>query len=432
MGEIMKILVIGGGGREHALVWKLRQSPQVDKIYCIPGNAGIGELAECSSLSITDFPALVAFAKEKEIDVTVVGPENPLVTGIVDFFEARGLKIFGPRKQAAQIEGSKIFAKKIMEKYNVPTGKAAIFSDYDKAVEYVNLNDPPYVVKADGLAAGKGVIVSHSRETALEALRDCFLERKFGSAGESVIIEEYLVGEEVSVFVFTDGYDLVSMVPAQDYKPACDGNKGPNTGGMGSYSPVPVLSDKAYREIIERIMAPTIKALANEGMKYKGVLYGGIILTEQGPKALEFNCRFGDPETQVVLPRLAGDLAEVIMAVVEGTLAEIDFSWSPRLCVSVVAASAGYPADYETGFEITGLEEAAGVSGVNIFHAGTACRDNKVVTAGGRVLNVSAVGDSFAEARDRAYSAMKKIHFEGIHYRTDIALKPVKLTESKV
>jgi phosphoribosylamine--glycine ligase len=428
----MKVLVIGGGGREHALVWKLHQSPEVDKIYCIPGNAGIAELAECISLSISDLQALADFAKEREIDLTVVGPENPLVAGIVDLFEARGLKIFGPRKEATQIEGSKIFAKKLMEKYNIPTAEAAIFSGYDKAVEYIKKSDPPYVVKADGLAAGKGVAVAYDEETALKALRECFLDKKFGSAGENVIIEECLVGEEVSVFAFTDGNDLVPMVPAQDYKPVYDGNKGPNTGGMGSYSPVPVLSAEAHKEIFDRIMMPTVKALASEGKKYKGVLYGGFILTEQGPKVLEFNCRFGDPETQAILPRFEGDLVQVILAVVEERLAEVDFSWMPQACVSVVAASSGYPAEHETGFEILGLKEASEVAGVSIFHAGTAYNDNKVVTAGGRVLNVSALGNTFMEARDRVYDAIKKIYFEGMHYRTDIALRACKLTESKV
>lgn len=428
----MKVLVIGGGGREHALVWKLHQSPKVDKIYCVPGNAGIGQLAECRNLSISDFSALVDFAREESIDLTVVGPENPLVAGIVDVFESNGLRIFGPRKDAAQIEGSKKFAKQLMQKYNIPTAEAFVFDGYEQAEKHIKASEPPYVVKADGLAAGKGVVIAYDEETALDALKMCFIEKKFGSAGDRVIIEECLVGEEVSVFVLTDGKDVITMAPAQDYKRVFDQDKGPNTGGMGSYSPVPVLADETYRQIVEKIMLHTVDAMAKEGAEYRGVLYGGFILTAEGPKVLEFNCRFGDPETQAIMPRFDGDLAQALLAVTEGKLTEVNFLQKPKVCVSVVAASGGYPLDYDTGFEISGLQEASMLQGVSVFHAGTERQGNKVVTAGGRVLNVSALGDSFIDARDKVYEAIEMITFEGMHYRTDIALRACQTSQSKV
>lgn len=428
----MKVLVIGGGGREHALVWKLHQSAKVNQIYCIPGNAGIAEIANCVKLPISDFPALAAFARVREIDLTIVGPENPLVDGIVDVFEAYGLRIFGPNKEASQMEGSKIFAKQLMQRHNIPTAEAAMFNNYDKAVAYVQENEPPFVVKADGLAAGKGVTVAFDQKTTLQALKNCFIEKRFGLAGTRVMIEEYLIGEEVSVFVLTDGKALVPMAPAQDYKPVFDGNNGPNTGGMGSYSPVPVLSDRVYKRIVEKIMTPVIDALASEGIKYKGVLYGGLVLTDEGPKVLEFNCRFGDPETQAILPRFDGDLAQVLSAVAEERLEKVKFSWKDQACVSVVAASAGYPGDYKTGIEISGLKEASEAAGISIFHAGSAYKGGKVVTAGGRVLNVSALGDTFSQARDKAYDALKRISFKGMHYRTDIALGPSKFRKTEV
>jgi phosphoribosylamine--glycine ligase len=426
----MKILVIGGGGREHALVWKLSQSPEVEKVYCVPGNAGIAGLAECLDLNVSDLQGLASFAREKGIDLTVVGPEQPLVAGIVDVFEQEGLTVFGPRKEAARIEGSKVFAKSLMQKYDIRTADFAVFDNYDEAAEYVIKSEPPYVVKADGLAAGKGVVVARDSDTALQALRGCLIDKQFGKAGERVIIEECLVGEEVSVFVLTDGVELIPMTAAQDYKPVYDDNRGPNTGGMGSYSPVPVLSDHVYQEIIEKIMAPTINALASEGARYQGVLYGGLVLTQAGPKVMEFNCRFGDPETQAFLPRLDGDLAAVLLAVARGEVADAKLSWKDQACVSVVAASQGYPAGYQTGFGIQGLEEASRIPDVTVFHAGTSGGQNSIITAGGRVLNVSALGGSFGEARKKAYDAMNKISFEGMHYRTDIALKAVKLTES--
>lgn len=426
----MKVLVVGGGGRENALVWKLSQSSSVDKIYCIPGNAGIAELAECpaigGALDIQDNCALAKFAEARGIDLTVVGPEAPLVNGIVDEFEARDLPIFGPRRVGAKIEGSKSFAKEIMTRYGIPTGFGQVFVGYEEAVAYMKTHEPPFVVKADGLAAGKGVTVAFDEKTALRALEDCFLKLKFGSAGEKVIIEEYLEGEEVSVLAFTDGRAVLAMVPAQDYKRVFDGDEGPNTGGMGSYSPVPAVTDEIYEEIVDKILKPTIRGLANEGLEYRGVLYGGLMLTAEGPRTLEFNCRFGDPETQAILPRFEGDLARVMLAVVEGKLAGHELHWFPDKCVTVVIASGGYPTDYKKGYEIGGLEDASRMDKVQIFHAGTLFSDGKVVTAGGRVLNVSALGSDFEEARERAYETVGRIHFEGMHYRKDIALRAVE------
>ncbi|MEW6189436.1 MAG: phosphoribosylamine--glycine ligase [Actinomycetota bacterium] len=419
----MRVFVIGGGGREHSLVWKISKSPLVDEIYCVPGNAGISELAHCVNFDIHDNDALAGFAQAKKIDLTVVGPEVPLVGGITDVFEARGLRIFGPRKQAALIEGSKSFAKAIMKKYGIPTGDGVVFTGYEEAVAYVKRHNSPFAVKADGLAGGKGVTVVFDQEAAIGALRDCFIHAKFGSAGKKVIIEEYLEGEEVSVFAFTDGRTVLPMIPAQDYKRVFDGDRGPNTGGMGSYSPVSIITKEIYEEIITGILEPAIAGLFKEGLEYRGVLYGGLILTSEGPKVLEFNCRFGDPESQAILPLLESDLVEIMLAVTEGNLSGYKLQWLPGRCVTVVIASGGYPEDYRRGFEITGLKEASEVPGVQIFHAGTTLEDGKPVTAGGRVLNVSAVGSSFEEARKRAYEAVGKIHFEGMHYRRDIALR---------
>lgn len=420
----MKILVIGGGGREHALVSKLRQSPSVEEIYCIPGNAGIsGESATCVNLNLSEIDALVRFAGGERIDLTVVGPEAPLVKGIVDRFEEAGLRIFGPSSQAAQIEGSKIFAKNLMKKYGIPTAAGLPFFERAEAIAYVNQNEPPFVIKANGLAAGKGVTIVTDREVALDTLEEHFTHHKFGLASERVVIEEFLEGQEVSVLAFTDGKTVSPMIPAQDYKRVYDGDEGPNTGGMGSYAPVPIVTNAIYQEIIGDIIEPTVTALTREGIKYKGVLYGGLILTADGPRVLEFNVRFGDPETQAILPLLQSDLAEIILAVIEERLADFKLSWSSNKCVTVVLASQGYPENYKTGVGITGLEEAGQMRGINVFHAGTALANEKFITAGGRVLNVSASGSTFAEARQRAYAAIEKIHFEGMHYRKDIALR---------
>ncbi len=423
----MKVLIIGSGGREHALTWKLSQSPLVEKIYCAPGNGGTAGIAENLNISVDEIEVLADFAEGENIGLTVVGPEDPLVAGIVNLFEKRGLKIFGPRKEAAQMEGSKSFAKNIMQKYNIPTGFAQTFTDYKEAVNFVESHEMPLVVKADGLAAGKGVFIAENRGEAKKALEDCFVNKRFGSAGNKVIIEEYLEGEEVSLLAFTDGKTVLPMVPAQDYKRIYDGDLGPNTGGMGSYSPVPVVTKNIYDTIVNKVLKPTIEGLANEGIEYRGILYGGIILTKDGPKVLEFNCRFGDPETQAILPRLESDLAEVMFAVVEKRLADFgELKWSKKSCVTVVLASDGYPGKYEKGFEIKGIEDASLEEGIVIFQAGTAMKDESVATAGGRVLNVSALGNDFKEARERAYKAIKKIDFNGIYCRKDIALRAVK------
>lgn len=425
----MKVLVIGGGGREHSLCWKISQSRKVEEIYCAPGNGGISQLAFC--LNITEISKLADFASQNKIDLTVVGPEIPLVEGIVDEFEKRGILIFGPSKGAAKIEGSKSFAKRFMERHTIPTGQAKIFSKdtFRQAKEYILKNsDLPLVVKASGLAAGKGVIVAKDRKTALAALEDCFIEEKFGPAGHKVLIEEYLKGEEVSVFVLTDGETILPLPSAQDYKRIFDQDKGPNTGGMGSYSPAPILSEKLYQEILKTIIEPTIKGLKEEGREYKGVLYGGLILTREGPKALEFNCRFGDPENQAIIPLLDKiDLVELMLAVAEGNLAHFKdkISWSQDKCICVVAASSGYPGPPQVGSEIRGLREAEKVPGVQIFQAGTSLKNGKIITASGRVLNVSAKGSTFREAYRRAYQAMEMIHFDDMHYRKDIGKRVV-------
>lgn len=421
----MRILVVGGGGREHSIAWSISRNSSVAKIYAAPGNAGISSVAECVKLDINSNEELASFAEEKGISLTVVGPEIPLVAGIVDVFSSRGLNIFGPTKEAAQVEGSKSFAKNLMKKYGIPTGEADVFERYDDAVSYVKKRKPPLVVKADGLAAGKGVTVCLDEKQALNALEDCFVKKKFGQAGERVMIEEYLEGEEVTCKAFTDGETVLPMAPAQDYKPVFDGDKGPNTGGMGSYCPVPVVDDKMFNEIIKKALEPTVAALRSEGIIYRGVLYAGLILTKDGPQVLEFNCRFGDPEAQVVLPLLRSDLVEIMLALVEGNLKDYKLRWRKGACVAVVLASQGYPGSYEEGFEITGLDEAAKIEGIHLFHAGTAKKNGKIVTASGRVLNVAAVGGSFKEARERAYQGVEKIHFEGMHHRKDIAERAV-------
>jgi phosphoribosylamine--glycine ligase len=422
----MRVLVVGGGGREHALVWKISRNSSVEKIYAAPGNAGMTSLADCIKVNVNSNEELASFAEEKDIGLTVVGPEAPLVAGIVDIFRSRGLRIFGSTREASQIEGSKSFAKNLMKKYGIPTGDAIIFDDYNEALSFVKKETPPFVVKADGLAAGKGVVVCFDQESALKALDDCFIEKKFGSAGQRVMLEEYLEGEEVTVKAFTDGETVLPMVPVQDYKPVFDGDEGPNTGGMGSYSPVPAVDEATYQSIVNSILEPTVQALRNEGIIYQGVLYAGIILTRDGPKVLEFNCRFGDPESQAIFPLLYSDLVEIMMALIEGNLKDYRLKWSTGVCVTAVLASKGYPGSYEQGFEISGLDEAAKMEGVQVFHAGTAKKDGKIVTAGGRVLNVSAVGGDFSEARKRAYRAIEKIHFKGMHFRTDIALRAVQ------
>lgn len=422
----MKVLVVGGGGREHALAWKIAQSPLVDEIWCAPGNAGMAALGTCVNLDAEDIRGLADFAEAKRIDLTVVGPEAPLVAGIADVFRERGLAVFGPTREAAQMEGSKHFAKRLMLEAGVPTGRAQVFTDYDAAIDCVRRGSPPYVVKADGLAAGKGVVVAQDDRTAYEALKACFLDGRFGDAGKKVLIEEFLEGQEVSVLTFVDGEDILPLAPAQDYKRVGDGDTGPNTGGMGSYSPVPAMSEEDYRRVVEEILRPTAKALMERGIRYRGILYAGLILTAEGPKVLEFNVRFGDPETQAVLPRLKSDLVPAMLATLEGGLPEVQLEWTEEPCVTVVVASGGYPGDYRKGYPIDGLKEAGSLEGVVVFHAGTRRgEDGAVFTDGGRVLNVSALGKNFQEARERAYRAADMIYFQDMYYRKDIALRAV-------
>lgn len=394
----MKVLVIGGGGREHAIVHKLSKSPKVDKIYCAPGNAGIAALAECVDIKAGDVEKLKEFTLQNNIDLTVVGPEMPLVQGIVDEFEKEGLKIFGPKKDAAAIEGSKYFTKQLLHKYNIPTGRFKAFEKYQDALKFLKETWHPVVMKADGLAQGKGVFIVENFIEAKEVL-DLMMKKKiFGTAGDTVIIEEMLFGKEASVFAFTDGKAIVPMVSAMDYKKIYEEDKGPNTGGMGSIAPNPYFDDKLLKEVMDKILKPVINALQKEGIVYKGVLYAGLMLTKEGPKVLEFNARFGDPETQVVLPLLKTDLVDIIEAIIEEKLDKIHIEWENKEAVCVVAASHGYPREYQTGFEITGLED---VKGAFVYHAGTALKEGKIVTAGGRVLAVTAIGDSYKEARDK-------------------------------
>jgi phosphoribosylamine--glycine ligase len=419
----VKVLVVGGGGREHALAWKISRSPLVKKLYCAPGNAGMEELGECVNITPEDVKTLVRFAVERKIDLTVVGPEAPLVAGLADEFQARGLAVFGPTAEAARMEGSKAFAKQLMLESGIPTAQAEVFDDLDAAMRCLRQKEPPYVIKADGLAAGKGVVVAQDDRQAYDALKACLVDKRFGASGDRVLVEEHLVGREASVLAFVDGEKVLPMQPAQDYKRVGEGDTGPNTGGMGSYSPVPFIGGEDFRRIVKEILEPTARALASRGILYRGVLYAGLMMTAEGPKVLEFNVRFGDPETQALLPRLKTDIVEVMMAVVEGRLEGISgLEWSDDPCVTVVLASGGYPGTYETGFPISGLDEASRVEGVTIFHAGTRRGSRgEVLTSGGRVLNVSAVGPDFGAARERAYEAVQCISFKNMYYRGDIA-----------
>jgi len=421
----MKVLVVGSGGREHALAWKLAQSPKVKEVIGAPGNPGIAKLGRCVNISPTDIKALADFAEKEGIELTVVGPEAPLVEGIVDEFEKRGLKIFGPTKAAARLEGSKAFSKEMMRKYGVPTADFEVFESPEEAIEFVKRKGAPIVVKADGLAAGKGVVVARSVDEAIEAIKKIMVEKAFGEAGNRVVIEECLEGEEASYLVVTDGERFIPLATAQDHKAVFDGDKGPNTGGMGAYSPAPVLSPEVEREVQERVIKPILRGMKEEGHPFKGVLYAGLMITDEGVKVLEFNVRFGDPEAQAILRRLDSDLFDVCMSVAQGRLVE-ELRWKPETSICVVLASGGYPGKYEKGKEITGIEEAEKVPTVVVFHAGTKIENGKLVTSGGRVLNVTALGRDIVEARERAYRAVEKIHFEGMHYRKDIGLKAVK------
>ncbi|HEC97803.1 MAG TPA: phosphoribosylamine--glycine ligase [Nitrospirae bacterium] len=422
----MKVLVIGGGGREHAIVWKLAQNPRVDRIYCSPGNAGISEIAECIDINIADHESLIDFVKYDWIDLTIAGPEDPLTKGIVDKFEREGRRCLGPVKDAARLEASKVFAKEFMRKYNIPSAEYKTFTSYIHAEEHVRMKGAPIVIKADGLAAGKGVFVAGTMGEAISALRLIMKEKAFGSAGDRVVVEECLEGEEASYLVFTDGKTILPMASSQDYKRVYDNDEGLNTGGMGAYSPAPVITPEIEKKIMDRVMKPAIRGLKKEGIKYKGILYAGIMLRDGEPYVLEFNCRFGDPETQTILTRLDSDLLEISLAVTDEKLSDISLEWRPEASVCVVAASGGYPGKYETGKVITGLDDVKKMEDTAVFHAGTAYNGQDILTAGGRVLGVTALGKDIKEASDRAYEAISKIHFEGMHYRKDIANRAIK------
>ncbi|MBE9512949.1 MAG: phosphoribosylamine--glycine ligase [Chloroflexi bacterium] len=418
----MKILVVGSGAREHTLVWKLSQSPKVKRIYVAPGNAGTAQIAYNLNIKPTDIESLAKIARGKGIELVVVGPEAPLASGIVDYFQSRGIPIFGPSKVAAEIESSKVFAKELLQKYGIPCARSVSFAEYSRAKEYLGQQTSPIVVKADGLAAGKGVTVANSIPQALDTLYNIMEAKAFGASGDRVIIEECLSGKEMSSFVFTDGKTVIPMVSACDYKSVFDEDQGPNTGGMGSYSPPHFTSPALSQEVTETILKPTVKAMAKEDRPYKGVLYGGLMVTRDGPKVLEFNARFGDPESQVTLPLLETDLVDIFMAVINGNLDQVDVKWSENACVGVVMASGGYPGSYETGLPITGLDSLD--KDIMVFHAGTkvGSEPGQVLTNGGRVLTVVATGKTIAEAREKVYNNIPRIHFEGCHYRKDIAL----------
>lgn len=422
----MKVLLVGSGGREHAIVWKLKQSPKIDKIYCAPGNSGIAQDAQCVPIGAMEIDKLVSFAKEEGIDFTIIGMDDPLVAGVVDAFEAEGLKVFGPRKNAAIIEGSKAFSKDLMKKYGIPTAKYETFDSYDAAKEYVSKQEMPIVIKADGLALGKGVLICQSLQEAYDALDEIMVDKKFGASGSKVVIEEFLTGPEVSVLSFCDGKTVVPMVSAQDHKRAYDNDEGLNTGGMGTFSPSRIYTPEINEECMKTIFQPTVDAMAKEGRKFVGVLYFGLMLTKDGMKVIEYNARFGDPETQVILPRLKTDLLEIMEACVEGNLDKIDIKWHDNAAVCVVLASGGYPVEYKKGYEITGLDEVTKRKDIVVFHAGTAEKDGKFVTNGGRVLGITGIGKDLDEAIKIAYEGVEMVDFKDKHFRHDIGIKIYK------
>jgi phosphoribosylamine--glycine ligase len=423
----MKVLVVGGGGREHALVWKISQSPKVTKIYAAPGNAGIAALAECEQIKADDIPGLLAFAKAQAIDLTVVGPEGPLSMGIVDEFAKEGLRIFGPSRKAAEIEASKRFSKDLMKKYHIPTAEYGVFTDKAAAAAYVREQGAPIVIKADGLAAGKGVVVAETVEEALRALDIIMTEKAYGPAGERVVIEECLMGEEASFMAFSDGRTVVPMASSQDHKRVFDSDKGPNTGGMGAYSPAPVVTKQLERLVMDTIMVPTVRAMEKEGRLFKGVLYAGLMIRNNEARVLEFNARFGDPETQPVMARLDTDLVEIMEAILDERLSALEIRWKPESAVCIVMASGGYPGNYEKGKEITGLDKAAGLKDVLVFHSGTASKNGRIVTDGGRVLGITGLGPAVAAAIDNAYKGAREIRFDGAHYRRDIGARALEV-----
>lgn len=422
----MKVLVVGGGGREHALVWKIAQSPLVEKVYCAPGNPGIGAIAENVPLAVDDLPGLLAFAKEKEIGLTVVGPELPLSLGIVDLFEEHGLLVFGARRNAAYIEASKAFSKDLMKKYGVPTAAYDVFTEAEPAVAFIDKVGVPIVIKADGLAAGKGVIIAQSRDEAVATVNDMLSGNAFGSAGSRVVIEEFLVGEEASFLAFTDGRQIIPLASAQDHKAVFDGDQGPNTGGMGAYSPAPVVTPAIHEFAMTEVMRRTVDGMAAEGRPYRGVLYAGLMINGSDVKVLEFNARFGDPECQPLLMRMKSDIVPVLLGVARGDLSGVAIEWHDKAAVCVVMAAGGYPGDYRKGDEIRGLDSAAAIDDLYVFHAGTAAKDGKIVTSGGRVLGVTGLGTTVKEAIDRAYQGVGKICWEGVQFRTDIGAKALK------
>lgn len=422
----MKVLVIGGGGREHSIVWKLAQSRHVDKIYCSPGNAGISEMAECIDIGTSNFSALIDFVKYEWIDLTIVGPEEPLSRGIVDAFEKEGGRVLGPNRKAAQLESSKVFAKDFMKRYGIPTSEYNVFTSYVHAENHVRMKGTPIVIKADGLAAGKGVFVANTMDEAIDALKIIMKDREFGDAGNRVVVEGCLKGEEASFMAFCDGKTIKPMASSQDHKRIFDGDMGLNTGGMGAYSPAPVISGDMEALIMERVMWPTLKGLRAEGIKYKGILYAGLMINNNAPYVLEFNCRLGDPETQPVLARMDADMVDVAFALLDEKLSDTEIQWKRESSVCVVLASGGYPGKYEKGKVIKGLDKLKDEKDIFVFHAGTSYNNGDIVTSGGRVLGVTAIGDGIKEARDKAYKAVGKIKFDGMHYRKDIAERALK------
>ncbi|MBQ7036239.1 MAG: phosphoribosylamine--glycine ligase [Clostridia bacterium] len=413
----MKVLVVGGGGREHAICWKLSQSPLAPELYCAPGNGGISEIAKIVPLKAMDIEGVANFAQENKIDLVVVAPDDPLVAGMVDALTARGIRAFGPSAAAAQIEGSKVFSKELMKKYGIPTAKYETFSNAAEAIAYLEKSEYPIVIKAEGLALGKGVIIPQSFEEAKQGVLDIMEDKQFGDAGNRIVIEEFLTGREISVLAFTDGKTLLPMCSAQDHKRALDNDEGLNTGGMGAYSPSPIYDAEMEKECMEKIFLPTVEAMNKEGRPFKGVLYFGLMSTKDGVRVIEYNARFGDPETQAVLPRLENDLLEIMEAIIDERLSEIKLSFRSDAAACIIAASGGYPKSYQKGYEITGLEK---VEGATVFHSGTVKEGDAFKTAGGRVLGVTAMGETLRAAVDKAYENVKKIHFTDMHYRTDI------------
>lgn len=422
----MKVLVVGGGGREHALIRKIKESSKVDEIFCTPGNGGISYDAKCFDVSATDIDGVVDLAKKLSVDLVVVAPDDPLVAGMVDALNDAGFKTFGPRANAAIIEGSKVFSKELMQKYNIPTAEYKVFDNANDAIEYIKeKNEFPTVIKADGLALGKGVLIPENLDDAVAGVKEIMEDKIFGASGNNIVVEEFLTGPEVSVLAFTDGKCVKPMVSSMDHKRALDGDKGLNTGGMGTVSPNPYYTEEVAAECMDKIFMPTINAMNQEGRTFKGCLYFGLMITPKGPKVIEYNCRFGDPETQVVLPRLKTDIIDIFEAINNETLSDLDIEWSEKACACVIMASGGYPKSYKKGVEITGLTLGQ-LDGVTVYHAGTKIENDKLVTSGGRVLGVTALGDSLADALKKSYEAVENIHFDNAHYRKDIGKRALE------